>query len=336
MHEFKIHSIAYDRMNFFNTLSVTDSISEKKKKKRKNRKSVDEGNDEADDNEEPLCSPPKQKKKSTKGADKNTVVDGNTIESTSKFTAVKNKKKGGKSEDTANDEEQNCKNNKEGKKRKSDKITSVKEKSQNENQQLESVDNESVKITKKTKKNKSKGKISENSVSISDVPDVVSVEKVRKVKGRKTSSKNKTTVDDSFSVPVFDESNESQDISCVDDAHTKTTGNKKNKKVKSEVAMGDEGDIEIWVPSKKYKGALKGQYEQQQAENEKLLADALKAENNKKAATKQGKSRSEFASFDNLMSTPPAFVRKAVAKVTTPASAVARSKKVSIYFFNRH
>ncbi|KAK3106860.1 hypothetical protein FSP39_001584 [Pinctada imbricata] len=72
-----------------------------------------------------------------------------------------------------------------------------------------------------------------------------------------------------------------------------------------------DSEIEIWVPNKKYKGKLAKQIEEQ----------IIKAEGDSKPKrspkTRAEKAASQnFAKFDDLKKSPPAFVRKAVSKAT--------------------
>ncbi|XP_062572032.1 ribosomal RNA processing protein 1 homolog A-like [Saccostrea cucullata] len=66
-----------------------------------------------------------------------------------------------------------------------------------------------------------------------------------------------------------------------------------------------EEEVEIWVPNKKYSGKLKGLFE------------------------KQGKGQEvkKFAQFETSVPTPPAYVRKAVARIATPKTDPGKASK---------
>ena len=86
---------------------------------------------------------------------------------------------------------------------------------------------------------------------------------------------------------------------------SKTGESKNNKAIENGL---DEDEFEILIPNKKYKGKYKESFEK---EIEKSMAKKDKNLN------KSSDSSSTFASFEKITKTPPAFVRKAVAKATS-------------------
>lgn len=76
-----------------------------------------------------------------------------------------------------------------------------------------------------------------------------------------------------------------------------------NKEVKKNAL---EEEVEIWVPNKKYTGKLKGIHEQ-----------LLKGTEGKK-----------FAQFEHGVHTPPAFIRRSLAKVAAPNTDPGKASKV--------
>lgn len=76
-----------------------------------------------------------------------------------------------------------------------------------------------------------------------------------------------------------------------------------NKELKKNVL---EEEVEIWVPNKKYTGKLKGIHEQ-----------LLKVTEGKK-----------FAQFEHGVHTPPAFIRRSLAKVAAPNTDPGKASKV--------
>lgn len=80
---------------------------------------------------------------------------------------------------------------------------------------------------------------------------------------------------------------------------------KNHKKMDQKNALTEE--VEIWVPNKKYSGKLKGAFEKQQ----KVV---------------EGK---KFAQFEHGVHTPPAFIRKSVAKATAPNTDPGKATKAS-------
>ena len=78
-----------------------------------------------------------------------------------------------------------------------------------------------------------------------------------------------------------------------------------HKKMDQKNALTEE--VEVWVPNKKYSGKLKGAFEKQQ----KVV---------------EGK---KFAQFEHGVHTPPAFIRKSVAKATAPYTDPGKATKAS-------
>ena len=78
-----------------------------------------------------------------------------------------------------------------------------------------------------------------------------------------------------------------------------------HKKMVQKNALTEE--VEVWVPNKKYSGKLKGAFEKQQQ-------------------VVEGK---KFAQFEHGVHTPPAFIRKSVAKATAPNTDPGKTTKAS-------
>ena len=93
----------------------------------------------------------------------------------------------------------------------------------------------------------------------------------------------------------------------------KNSANKKAAVVENGM---QEGEIEILIPNKKYKGKYKEAF---QNEIQKSMAKEDIYENamSEQGAGSNSNSTEPFASFEKVLKTPPAFVRKAVSKVTS-------------------
>lgn len=110
-----------------------------------------------------------------------------------------------------------------------------------------------------------------------------------------------------------------------------SSGEKSNKSKKIQKKSDDnddlqEGEIEIFIPNKKYKGKYKEAF---QKDAEKSLSKGQGQSStleNGDSSSPVHKS-SPFASFDIITKTPPAFVRKAIAKV---AKSSEKHKKVRV------
>ena len=89
-----------------------------------------------------------------------------------------------------------------------------------------------------------------------------------------------------------------------------------------------ETEVEIWVPNKKYSGALKEQFAEQM---KKAQGESTPKRSPKTRAEKADKGQGQnFAQFETLSKTPSAFVRKAVAKVTPKSKIGKQIKEVSL------
>ena len=93
----------------------------------------------------------------------------------------------------------------------------------------------------------------------------------------------------------------------------KNSANKKGAVVENGM---EEGEIEIVIPNKKYNGKYKEAF---QKEIQKSMAKEDINENGRseQSAGSNSNSTEPFASFEKVLKTPPAFVRKAVSKVTS-------------------
>ena len=67
-------------------------------------------------------------------------------------------------------------------------------------------------------------------------------------------------------------------MESVEIASIETNTSPKKKKRKSFGDDAEEGDVEIWIPNKKYKGSLKGQMEKQlEKQNKEVRSDPYEA-----------------------------------------------------------
>ena len=102
-------------------------------------------------------------------------------------------------------------------------------------------------------------------------------------------------------------------VNCSPSSEKKNSANKKGAVLENGM---EEGEIEILIPNKKCKGKYKEAF---QKEIEKSMA---KEEVNLNTLSEQSvgsnsNSTKPFASFEKVLKTPPAFVRKAVSKATS-------------------
>lgn len=117
----------------------------------------------------------------------------------------------------------------------------------------------------------------------------------------------------------IDDAVRSSRVELVENADTKKADKpiEKSNTKKHINSTADLEETEIWVPNKKYKGKLKGLYEK--------AIDGISD-----ISPKKGDADKSFAKFDKLARTPPAFVRKAVQKVTPKTEPKKTGNKVCI------
>lgn len=160
-----------------------------------------------------------------------------------------------------------------------------------------------VEKPKKKKKRHSLGEVG-SSVEVKDLPEV-SKDKQKK--------NTKLTKRKSFG-----------DVESDLSANSKVKTPKNNSERRKSMAMvdakenGKDGEIEFWVPNKKYNGPMKGWFEEQEILATKATSPTTK-HNPEKAAI----------SFEKVK-TPPAFVRRAAEKVS-PKTDSHKKKKVGVH-----
>ena len=105
---------------------------------------------------------------------------------------------------------------------------------------------------------------------------------------------------------------EDSTVNCSPASEKKNSANKKGAILENGM---EEGEMEILIPNKKYKGKYKEAF---QREIQKSLAkeDVKLNTLSDQSVGSTSNSTKPFASFEKVLKTPPAFVRKAVSKVT--------------------
>ena len=187
-----------------------------------------------------------------------------------------------------------------------------------------------AKIQGKSKSAKDKRKSKDSFVLLDDksvslvTNDSVS-DSVKKAKGKHKKDKNQ--LETSLDLP----------LSGKDENNGTSSSGKKGKKGRyfNQTSDGDNnvpetlqnGEVEILIPNKKYKGKYKEAFKNEMNKSLQDSSDLNINTNNSEQVTEVVVKGETFAKFEKLKKTPPAFVKKAVAKATSPKSPKGNSPK---------
>ncbi|XP_061165284.1 ribosomal RNA processing protein 1 homolog A-like [Saccostrea echinata] len=176
-------------------------------------------------------------------------------------------------------------------------------------------DSESTEPLKKMKQADSNlGTRSEEKPGVASVKSQKTAAAVTPIPKRAMTRKLCENVGKDFEAPPFDV--EESDSTCEKDTASVNKKQPSHKKVPldtlelkhihdEELGHKEEEEVEIWVPNKKYSGKLKGLFEKQG----------------------KGLGTKKFAQFETSVQTPPAYVRKSVAKAATPNTDPGKASK---------
>ena len=129
--------------------------------------------------------------------------------------------------------------------------------------------------------------------------------------GKSKSAAKKLKRKSTGSIQVANNSTVNGSPSPVPEKKNSAKNNKKGAVVENGM---EEGEIEILIPNKNYKGKYKEAF---QKEIQKSMAKEDINKNAEESVGSNSNSTEPFASFEKVLKTPPAFVRKTVSKVTS-------------------